>query len=198
MTTFFHHNLLALNDLSRTGFREWLFLPSMLFEAQDKWWGDRGKRTVPHEGIDISMYRTTAGVVAYLTGGTRVPAVFTGRIEKIIDDFLGKSVFVRSEQLDNEDGRFFTLYGHIEPSKDNRPGKVIDEGNVIGLIAGGKRTSVRPHLHISFARIPESLPVEELNWEAIGERRSLRLIDPLDIITIPHSVIVTDIKTGGE
>ncbi|MBN2240572.1 MAG: M23 family metallopeptidase [Dehalococcoidales bacterium] len=194
----FNLNLLVLNNLIDAGFREWLFLPSMLFDSEDKWWSDEGKRAVPHEGIDISMYRTASGVTKYLDRSMRVPAVFSGRVERIINDFLGKSVFISSEHPDAAGGRFFTLYGHIEPLPDIAEGTFIREGDVIGTIAAGKQTTVRPHLHISFARVPDNIALQELDWETIGARKKIQLLNPLDIIELPHFIIDTLKKTGGE
>jgi hypothetical protein len=41
------------NAPETNAFDEWIFLPGMMFNAQDKWWGDQGKREMVHEGIDL-------------------------------------------------------------------------------------------------------------------------------------------------
>jgi murein DD-endopeptidase MepM/ murein hydrolase activator NlpD len=190
VSTVFQERFVSLNNLAGKKFGEWLFYPAMLFGSREKWWGDMGLRDGPHEGLDICMYRTSVGDIRYLDAGTKVPLAFTGRIVRIIDDFLGKSVFVRHDETGSEGKWLYTVYGHIVPSDDVHPGVNLSGGDCIGTIAGSGNSgsTVRPHLHISVARIPDSLLISKLDWEIISGSDEITLIDPLDVVAIPYSV----------
>lgn len=191
----FHENCIIINNLENDRFREWLFMPSQIFLAEDKWWGIGGKRGTLHEGIDICVYRTEGNVTRYLSGETKVPAVFSGKVEKVIDDFLGKSVFISSDNLRNGEDRFFTLFGHINPIPDITPGAFVTEGEIVGTISDTKRTPVRPHLHISFAWISDSVPTERLDWDTLTKTDGVTLIDPFEILSMPYAIVTFIQKT---
>lgn len=184
------------NNPSVSGeFAEWLFSPSMLFQADAKWWGNRGKRDTAHEGLDIFLYRTRQGDIHSLNENSKVPVIFKGRIIRIAEDFLGKSVFVRHGQLTNNGKRLFTIYGHLNPTENIQAGVLLDDGENIGNIAGsGKRgRAVHPHLHISAAWIPDYLQPGDLAWNKTGGIAAVEFLDPLGIIRFPYSVIEEDL-----
>ena len=78
------------NALEAAGFDEWIFLPGMMFRAQDKWWGDRGKREKAHEGIDLCLYKDRQDRIQRLKKNAKIPVMYSGKIVGILDDFLGK------------------------------------------------------------------------------------------------------------
>ena len=48
-TSRFTEFFIQANGLGQSGFDEWLLLPGMLFQAPDKWWGNRSKRHKPRK-----------------------------------------------------------------------------------------------------------------------------------------------------
>jgi murein DD-endopeptidase MepM/ murein hydrolase activator NlpD len=168
----------------------WVFDAGMLFGAENRWWGDRGGRDGPHEGIDLSSYRTKEGEIRHLDENSRVPVIFSGRVMSVIDDFLGRSVFVKHAA--GRSGRhLYTIYGHLKPSPGTQTGMDLSEGDIIGTIADAreKRATIRSHLHISVAWVPDSLQPEELDWRVIADPDRVELIDPLRVIDCPHTTL---------
>lgn len=187
----FSRRFVSLNSLDEAGFVEWLFFPAMLFGSRDKWWGGTGRRDTPHEGLDICMYRTSDGGTGYLGGDALVPVIFGGRVVRVIDDFLGKSVFLVHDKQSRDGDSLFTIYGHIIPRDGIHPGKTVSAGDCAGTIAGplSKGRAVRPHLHVSTAWIPDSVPPEALDWSFLTTNDGIRIIDPLSILDMPYSVV---------
>ncbi|MBI2836607.1 MAG: hypothetical protein HYX85_02815 [Chloroflexi bacterium] len=187
----FDARLRALNSLDEEGFSEWIFDPAMLFGSTVKWWGDRGKRNTPHEGLDLRPYRTGDGVVHRLDAGAKVPVMFDGEVVNVIDDFLGKSVFVRHGGFETEGCHLYTIYGHIVPSDSAVPGSVLAKGSVIGVISAGRRNDAADiaHLHMSVAWIPDSVNAGDLDWNTVGDPTRVVLIDPLGVITWRYSIV---------
>jgi len=159
----------------------------MLFGSCSSWWGDREKRHRPHEGLDLCVYLTDKGVLCYLDEKIIIPAIFKGRVVRLIDDFLGSSVFVRHD-IHNENGSsLYTIYGHMKP--DTSEGLKMNEGDIIGTIATAKRKNEAiPHLHISVAWIPDTIESQDLTWQNIGDDHEILLIDPLRVIRLPRSI----------
>ena len=176
--------LLANNQPYMAGFKKWVFLPGMLFQAGEQWWGDKKKRAAPHEGIDLCCFEDSAGEVKQLNGSTRIPAAFAGKIGKIDHDFLGKSIFIGHEIFDGSYGQLYTIYGHTDPGAASKVSGSVAEGEVIGLVAEapGRKTTILPHLHLTVAWIPPRLPLEELTWQNMGRDGRIRLLDPLLIL----------------
>jgi murein DD-endopeptidase MepM/ murein hydrolase activator NlpD len=187
----FHEQLLHLNNLDRLGFKEWIFHPAMLFGSLDKWWGDLGKRQRPHEGLDLCLYRTKEGNVHYLTRETKIPVIFTGQVVKVSADFLGESVFVSHDAYNSNGSRLYTIYGHIKPSNHIRHGERLSEGDIIGIIAdtGNSGMVIPLHLHVSVAWIPATMPVSELGWQTINDLAKVVLLNPLNVIECPYSIV---------
>ncbi|MBN2238168.1 MAG: hypothetical protein JW712_00200 [Dehalococcoidales bacterium] len=187
--TSFHEKLVSVNGLDTAGFSEWLFLPSMVFGAEEKWWGDKGKRDSVHEGVDILWYRDACGAVKTLAAGTKIPAIFPGKVERVIRDFLGVSVFVSHDY--RADGYcLFTVYGHTQPVPGITVGRMLAEGDIIGIVAdpAERKLTVLAHLHVSVVWVPESLPVAEYDWDTFSNREKVILIDPLEVLHLPYSV----------
>ncbi|MDM8551804.1 peptidoglycan DD-metalloendopeptidase family protein [Desulfobacterales bacterium HSG2] len=186
----FSEHFLKCNHLYEAGFEEWLFHPGMLFDSLEKWWGDGGERPGSHEGIDLCLYRNNAGQISGLNETTRIPATHDGRVIKTDDDFLGKSVYLAHEIYDGNRRQLYTIYGHTAPYRNIHAGTVLNEGELIGTIADVKKKKVKilPHLHITIAWIPATYPPEKLNWETLGKRRDLTLLDPLEIISCKYAI----------
>ena len=120
-TTRFTEFMLRENGLERRGFHAWVFLPGMLFNAHDKWWGDKGKRTRPHEGLDVGLFSDRQGRFFRLEEETKIPAMYGGTVVAIVDDFLGMSI-VLEHRLPDSGGPFLTIYGHTVVREGLRPG----------------------------------------------------------------------------
>ncbi len=175
-------NLIA-KDLS--GFKEWIFCPGMLFRSDQKWWGDRGKRGSTHEGLDLFLYRNNKGESLRLDENTKVPAIYDGTVIRVIDDFLGRSIFME------HGGGFFTALGHTRPLEGIEVGTEIKEGDIIATIAkiNDPGLKIAPHLHITAGWISEDLDYEKLDWDTTGNSNMIILVDPLDTIDIDSGTL---------
>jgi hypothetical protein len=176
-------------------FEEWVLHPGMLFGSYYKWWGNPKKRTKPHEGVDLCYYRTSKGEIRHLDERTKVPVIFKGQIVKVIEDFLGSSIFFRHSNFESKGSQLHTIYGHIKLCDRMKSGEILSEGNIIGTIADARERgkSIPSHLHISMAWIPNTLNSEDLSWRIFNTLDNVVLLDPLSIIKCPYS-ITTDIQ----
>jgi len=171
------------NNSHTHGFKEWIFYPGMLFQDTKAWWTDNGLRSTPHEGIDLCFYRDNTGQVRRIDNGTKIPVMYTGDIVHIHDDFLGKSIYVKHSIKDKNGNALHTLYGHTIPRNLLNTEKRVREGDIIaGVAALSENRRIFPHIHITMAWIPESLPYHQFNWETIGNSRRVTLCNPLEYI----------------
>ena len=110
---------------------------------------------------------------------------------EVIDDFLGKSIFVKHGAYGYNDCQLYTIYGHIKPDNRIRPGVRLREGDVIGTVAdaGDTRLAIPPHLHISVAWLRNAMHMRELGWEMMNDPTNVVLIDPLTVIECPFSIV---------
>ncbi len=152
----------------------------MLFQSETKWWGDKGPRGNKHNGLDLRFYEATDGTIETIAKGLKIPIIYDGRMVNIIKDFLGYSMFAAHEVY-HEDSQLFTIYGHVQPSADVSIGKSLREGTEIAALAG-RSHNVPSHLHISIVLIPMELSGKVLTWKAVDEDKSIRFLDPLQII----------------
>ncbi|MDY6893596.1 MAG: GNAT family N-acetyltransferase [Chloroflexota bacterium] len=187
----FSERLVTCNGLDRSKFARWAFHPGMLFGATMRWWGDEKSRERPHEGLDICMYGDEYGQVHNLDERTQIPVMYDGEIVKIDDDLLGKSVFVRHGIHHGDGKQLYSVYAHTTPHNEAHEGKFLSEGDVVATIADtrNKKVTIAPHLHLSIAWIPTSLPHERLTWETMNDPDTVVLLDPLKIISCNHSSI---------
>ncbi len=150
----------------------------MLFDSKQKWWGKKGKRERQHEGLDLLLYRIDKGETVHLDETTAIPSIYDGTVIRVIDDFLGKSIFME------HDNGFITAFGHTKPLADIKAGTKIKEGDIIATIAENNNPKIKiaPHLHITAGHINRDLHHESLNWESINNSEIITLLDPLDII----------------
>jgi hypothetical protein len=182
--TQFTQTIVRANALDKSGFKEWFFQPGMLFNSVDKWWGDHGRRDKPHEGLDICLYKDRQDRILYLDGKTKIPSMVDGVIVKIFNDFLGKSLIVKHDLHNNDRGRFCTIYGHTNPLDGLHVGSIVKEGDIIATLADSieSKHDILPHLHLSLGWISKYISYDQLDWETIGSRNTLTLLDPLYVI----------------
>jgi len=182
--TQFNEFIIRENGLDKLGFKEWIFYPGMLFNAPDKWWGDRGKRNRPHEGLDLCLYRDRWDRILPLDEKTKIPVMYDGTVVRIVNDLLGKSIIMEHNLHDNDNRRFCTIYGHTNPSVDIHVGRIVKEGDIIATIADPNKLKINilQHLHISLGWVSEVASYDKLDWETIGASNTLTLLDPLHII----------------
>ncbi len=177
-TFFVKHN----NDFHPYGFKEWVFYPGMLFLDMEAWWTDNRFRQTPHEGIDLCYYRDKAGQVCRVDNRTKIPVMYAGDIVHIHDDFLGKSIYIK-HSLNKSGNTLHTIYGHTIPHSNHNIGKRVCEGDIIAEVAAlSENSNIHPHIHITMAWVPKSLPCHQFNWETIGDPQSVTLCNPLEHI----------------
>lgn len=187
----FTHFFIQKNGINNHGFKEWAFYPGMLFHSQDKWWGNQGQRARPHEGLDLCFYRDRDNKIFHIGQKSKIPAIFDGIVVRIIDDFLGQSIFVEHRLHGFDTDRLYTIYGHTIPDADLSKGTAVKQGDIIATIAGSNKsnTNVRPHLHISLGWSSEMISYDQLDWEAISNKGALTLLDPLEIMDGEYSIM---------
>lgn len=163
-------------------FDRWLLPPGTLFGDTSKWWGDPAPRRQPHEGVDLCWYRQRGGKTARLAPGTRVPALAAGRVVRIVEDFLGHSVFVAQGR--SNDGRLLlSVYGHVEPAREE--GEEILKGGLLAAVAPSRSGRVPPHLHLSLVLLPPAFPFADLDWPLLHASYAASFCDPLPLLGCP-------------
>lgn len=162
---------LKINCLDGT----WYFKNGMEFGNEYLWWGECKKRLVPHEGIDLGYVEKNSEII-------QVPPNFIihnfikGTVVRVIDDFIGKSVFIKhSKTIDKKE--LFSIYGHIEANIKSESLKSFDD---IGRIASKK--GIPRHYHYSLALIPCNIENEMLDWKIINSIRQVEFINPINYI----------------
>ena len=60
----------------------------------------------------------------------------------------------------------------------------IKEGDIIATLADSieSKHDILPHLHLSLGWISKYISYDQLNWETIGSRNTLALLDPLHVM----------------
>jgi hypothetical protein len=182
----FFSYLVANNRPDLDNFKQWLFHPGMRFNSLEKWWGDNGARSAPHEGLDLCSFEDANGNIKTLNRHIKVPAAFAGKIVKINPDFLGKSIYISHAIFDERGRQLYSAYGHTAPRDTLDIGSQVAEGETIALISpgSGKKTAITPHLHITWAWIPVSIALHDLNWDNLGKNPDITLIDPLSVLEL--------------
>lgn len=184
--TLFTQFLVRENALDKGGFRGWVFHAGMLFRATEKWWGDKAKRSAPHEGLDLCLYRNRRNRVVSLDVNVRIPVMYDGVVMKIIDDFLGKSIVVE-HTLEGGNTTLLTIYGHTVPIRNLNVGRAVKEGKVVATLAdpGTPSRGASPHLHISVFRNTGRASSEAFEWKNI-DQPGLEMLNPLDALDGPY------------
>ncbi len=188
--------LVEQNGLREAGFDLWAFHPDMLFGARRKWWGDRGPRPSPHEGIDLCLFTDKSGRPHRLDESCRVPVAFEGEIIKIEKDFLGESVYVAHGMEDGQGRRLWTLYGHTKPAEGLGAGKSVRQGEIIATFTkvGKKAAGLVCHLHLSMAWVSTTTAFDKISWEALQDPGVAVLIDPLHAMGCPYRILDPDVS----
>lgn len=176
--------LIELNRGKIGDFRNWVFLPGMLFGSQKTWWDSMRKRRNPHEGVDLFLYRTKEGKIRRLSDGIVIPSLFSGTVLSIEPDFLGSSVFILHEET-----KIFAV-GHLALREGLREGKEVRRGEPLGYLMDGKgpSTGVPGHVHLSFASIL-SWPLEKMNWKLMSDGVFIKLSDPMPYLAQEYELI---------
>jgi len=176
--------LVRENALDAFGFQEWVFYPGMLFHSMDKWWANSGKRDKPHEGLDLCFYRDPWNNIFCLDENVKIPVLYDGVIAKIVDDFMGKSIFVKHHLLDNHPSSLYTIYGHTNPLPGLHERRIVKEGEILATLApsGQSKSPIPSHLHLSLGWTSEAISYENLDWKTIGTSDGLKWVDPLRVI----------------
>jgi murein DD-endopeptidase MepM/ murein hydrolase activator NlpD len=186
----FTQSMIRENGLDLRGFQTWAFLPGMLFKSGEKWWGDRGKRAIVHEGVDFCLFGDRSGRLFGLDQGTKIPAMYTGTVVAIMNDFLGISV-VLEHRFPDSDGLFLTIFGHMVVREGLRLKNTVRESEIIGTLIDSRksRTDIQPHLHVSVARPSGNSTYGNLSWGDLNNPSLFTMIDPLDLIEGRHLVL---------
>jgi hypothetical protein len=174
----FTEHLTALNGLP---FRKWVFEPGMLFLSEFKWWGDKGHRNHPHNGLDLRLYETVDGALKTFNEGTKIPIMYEGKIVRIVEDFLGCTLFAAHEIYERS-SRLFTIYGHVQQTTDVDIVTPLTEGTAVARLTRMKSMKVPAHLHLSVAFIPKIIPFKDLTWEILNGSDDILFLDPELII----------------
>jgi len=189
--TGFTEFLVRENDLAKGGFDCWAFCPGMLFNGRGKWWGDRGRRDHPHEGLDLCLYLDRRGRMRRLSAKTRIPAMSDGRVAAIADDILGRSVIVEHHFCGGAAGRICSIYAHTRPQSGLQTGTPVKAGDIIADIADASRSKagILPHLHISLGRLTRAAAFDRFDWKTINRCDAIAWLDPLPVIGEPYQVL---------
>jgi hypothetical protein len=164
------------NNLYERGFRRWAFYPGMLFRSSRKWWGNDSTRRSPHEGLDFCFFRSAEGVEEGLLKAAAIPAAFGGEVKRVERDFIGKTLYLRHGRVEEAGKWLYTIYGHTVPLvQEGR----VEEGQVIATVA--EKASIKAHLHLTLALVPDSMPAEGLSWETLAAG-DVELLDPLCLV----------------
>lgn len=144
---------------------DWVFLPGMCFRDREKWW-KKGFRQNPHEGLDF--YQTKYEIVS---AKTRVTALSGGKVIRIIDDFLGQTVFINS-------GDLILVYAHINPVVKEQ--QTIKKNQILGRLAGSNNPP--SHLHLTAVKVLKDFDLGSLDWNFLNQDKKIKLINPLEIM----------------
>jgi len=182
----FHTHFLGLNNLPPSACAAWIIRPGMEFGANAAWWGGRKPRKNPHEGIDLCLFRNSAGAIRSIGYRHLIPSVCDGVVAALVADFMGTSVFVKSGRRRADGKTLYLLYGHLRPSSGIAPGCAITGGEPVGSVSDAalKADGPTPHLHVSTAFLHDGFPPDMLNWRELAEGGA-EFVDPIDFLEMP-------------
>lgn len=176
-----------LNGLGKGASIQWCFYPGMLFSSWDKWWDDFGTRSTIHEGIDITYYETQDGNQHQFTKTTQIPALDSGKILNICNDFLGQTLVIEhpesgvsTKETEKTKGKIIIYaYAHINPNKLLKIGGFIQKDDPIATVCSTvKNPKLPPHLHLSCFEVPSEIPCNALNWDLFSKIEKVHSIHP--------------------
>ena len=155
--------------------------PGMGFNDSGKWWGDKARRSTPHEGLDILYLKNRSGTIIRLKEGAPIPALADGTLMHTADDFHGQTLFVGHLDLRQGKNILFSIYAHT--MTDLRRGTPVKMGEKIAAISTISGTNTPPgHLHLSMAWLPADSPRHLFNWGALCGPMRRSLIDPMPFL----------------
>jgi len=183
--------IIEKNALDQSGFESWLFCHGMLFNSPDKWWGDRGRRDYPHEGIDLCLYRNRSRKICRLDEKTRIPVMCDGVIRAMFKDFLGQAIIIEHGKFEGDTPGFIAVYAHTQPQAGLEPGMIVREGDIIATLADTSHSKAKiiPHLHFSLGRTAKFFSYDGFVWNIIREPEKISLFDPLPVIDGPYRAL---------
>ncbi len=189
--TRFVEMFIEANGLEPDELQRWVFCPGMLFRSPDKWWGDRGRRDFPHEGIDFCLYRDLSGKIRRVDRHTRIPVMLDGVVRAMFTDYLGKAVIIEHENGSSGNPKILSVYAHTKPFDDIQPGVVVKKGQIIAAIAdtSHSKANILPHLHLSLGHPSPDLVYEGFVWNYMRDPVLVTLIDPLPYIDWASQVL---------
>jgi Peptidase family M23 len=187
----FFDYLLGVNRPRLNDFAHWLFLPGMLFQAREQWWGEEKSRPTLHEGLDLCWYEDISGQRRQLDQTIIIPSAFSGTVVKISPDFLGQSIFLAHGRGPEVGRRLYTAFGHTRPVERLAAGQAIAEGEIIASVSSpdNRKTKVPPHLHLTLALLSEDIGPDQLTWDYLGSAKDIALLDPLVIFPTSYALI---------
>ena len=187
----FTEMLIEENALDAIGFESWVFCQGMLFNSPDKWWGDRGLRDYPHEGVDLCLYADRFNRIQRINEKTRIPVIQDGVVKAMFKDYLGKAVIIEHENSGRDIGKFISFYAHTNPLSKIEDGVVVKEGDVIATLAdtSNSKAKIKPHLHFSIGLPSKSFSYDGFVWNTIRDPEMITLLDPLTVIDWPYQVL---------
>lgn len=177
--------LISENDLDQSGFERWIFCQGMLFNSPDKWWGDYGLRDVPHEGIDLCLFKDRNSRVRQLIETTRIPVMQNGVVKAMFKDYLGIAIVIEHERAGTNCGNLLSIYAHTQPRPEIDIGVNVHEGDIIATLADTSRSkaNIRPHLHFSLGLGATPISYDGFVWDTIRNPEMITLLDPLKVLT---------------
>ncbi len=175
------NHLSEINNLGNGVPVKWQFHCGMLFLAENKWWGDFKIRNSVHEGIDIVYYASAMGKWHKFDETVLIPSMGNGVVLNICDDFLGRTVVMKSFWPGSGSNETILLaYAHVKPMKEIHIGSVVSEKSVLATVCGTeKNPCLVPHLHLSCFEVPSDIPTYKLNWDLFSKSKYVRLINPV-------------------
>jgi hypothetical protein len=180
----FTRELRRLNGYTKDELREWLFEPGMKFAETNKWWQPEAGRDKPHEGLDLLIFLDGRRGRHLLPSGTIIPPLLNGTEVARIADFMGETVILAHDFLDDAGRRLHTFYAHLQPSSAPTSTATIPTSSRIGKIAAQtkKPRACPPHLHLSLAWVDKSYPIQNFRWDNFCVSESFSPGDPLALL----------------
>lgn len=192
----FTRELRRLNGYTKGELREWRFDPGMKFGESDKWWQPGTTRARPHEGLDLLFFLDARGERHLLPPGTAIPPLLDGIEVARIADFLGETVILAHDFLDEAGRRLHTFYAHLQPTGTPANGKTMGADHQLGKIAAPAKTPITcpPHLHLSLAWLDKSYPIQDFHWGGFRASETFRPGDPLALLEGQDSLFPCPVK----
>lgn len=178
---------ISLNSLyGEDGFVEWYFEKGMRFGETEKWWGGRGSRTHPHEGVDFCFFTTDNGKRKALAHDTFVPPLYAGKVINVFDDFIAGTILLQHMIFSENNLQLYSLYGHVIPLSHIVSGAQVEYSEKMATIADRtvRKRPMLSHVHISTMWLPISFPAETFTW-GMENKSDVFFCDPLHFLSSP-------------